>query len=463
MAKSHVIVTFLGATQTVTGSKYLVRYGDGRVLVDAGMFLGEKHWREQNWAPFPVHAASLSGVVLTHAHLDHVGYLPVLVKNGFTGPVWCTLGTAELAEIVLRDAGRLQENDAEDAARRGYSRHYPPLPLFTEEDAERVLPLLRVVDFNDDLELGDGLMARLVPAGHILGSASARLWTEDPDGDSVLFSGDLGRHEHPVLARREVPEGADAVVIESTYGDREHPGEDDPTHERLADAITRTIERDGSVLIPAFAVDRTEILLKTLDEMQRDRRIPLVTIFMDSPMGAAALDVYRDPRLAGDLNSDLDPRSVRPANLCEVRSVEQSIALNTPARPCIIISSSGMATGGRVVHHLQHMLPDPRNCVVFPGYQAVGTRGRRLVDGASEIKMFGRYVPVRAEIVHDESFSVHADASDLLDWLADLKPIPRIVYCTHGEPDAASGLASRIRDRFGCMAVVPSFGESVRL
>lgn len=461
-------MTFLGAAGTVTGSKYLLTVGRRRVLVDAGMFQGEKEWRRRNWDPFPVDPASIGDVLLTHAHLDHCGYLPALVRAGFRGPIWCTPGTRALAEIVLRDAAYLQEQDALQAMEGGYSKHAHPQPLYGARDVERTLPLFRVVPFGQDIDLGGGdderLWMRMTRAGHILGSASLRVSLGAPEFErSVLFSGDLGRHDHPLLRAREVPRGATYVVVESTYGDREHPQTQLP-HEEFADAIRRTAKRGGSVLVPAFAIDRTEVVLQALAEMRRDGRIPDLPIHVNSPMGIAALRVYREAAGDGELRPDLDVEGVLGlSNLHEALTKEQSMALNSPRMPSIIISSSGMATGGRVLHHLQHMLPDDRNTVVLTGYQSVGTRGRALADGARHVKLYGEYVPVRAEIVMDAEFSVHADASELLDWLRELRPAPRTCFVAHGEDHAAQALADAIEDQLGWTAVVPAYREVVRI
>ena len=450
---------FLGAAGTVTGSKNLLTVGGRAVLVDAGLFQGEKEWRLRNWAPFPVAPASLDDVVLTHAHLDHCGYLPALVRDGFSGTVWCTEGTRALTEIVLRDAAYLQESDAAHAASHGYSKHRQPLPLYTVSDVERTLPLLRTVPYDQDVPVGEGLRLRMTRAGHILGAASVTLVGDDT---SVLFSGDLGRATHPVLRPRETPPGADYVVVESTYGDREHPTPEGPPHEVLADAVRRTVARGGTVLMPAFAVDRTEVVLQALAELLHAGRIPDVPVFVSSPMALAALRVYRQAASREELRPDLrDDVLADLPNLHEARTVQESMDLNTPRMPCIIISASGMATGGRVLHHLRHLLPDRRNTVVLTGYQAVGTRGRALADGAREVKMHGRYVPVRAEVVRVDEFSVHADASELLAWVGALRPEPETVFVNHGEADAARALADRIEDELGLVAVVARHGEVV--
>lgn len=458
MAVSATTLTFLGAAGTVTGSKYLLTIGERRILIDAGMFQGDRAWRRRNWEPFPVPPDSISDILLTHAHTDHCGFLPALVAQGYAGPIWCTAGTRDLASIVLRDAAYLAERDTADAAAGGWSKHDQPLPIYTMADAEATLPLLTQVDYDAELDLGDQITARFTRAGHILGSASIRVRTP---ATSVLFSGDLGRRDHPVLRSAEPPAAAVHVVVESTYGDRRHPRPANLPHEPFADAIRRTIARGGSVLVPAFAIDRTEVVLRTLAQLRRDQRIPDVPIYVNSPMAAAALDVYR--RAGDELRAE-------PADFADLprlqitASAEESMALTrSRASGRIVLTSSGMASGGRVLHHLTQMLPDHRNTVVLTGYQAAGTRGRSLLDGAGQIKIHGQYVPVRAEIVQDSEFSVHADADDLDAWLEGLHPRPRTVYVTHGEPDSAAALAERIRSRLGVAAVVPSYGEKVVL
>lgn len=454
-----VTLTFLGASGTVTGSKYLLTVGDRRVLVDAGVFQGEKEWRLKNWEEFPVDPATISDVVLTHAHTDHVGYLPALVDQGFDGPVWATEGTRRLADIVLRDAGRLQVEAAQEARRGGWSKHEDPQPLFDEDDVERTLPLFRPVGFEEDVDLGDGLVARWTRAGHILGSASVRLAV---DGTSVLFSGDLGRHDHPLLKERGTPQGARYVVCESTYGDREHP-EPGLEHEAMAQAISRTVERGGLVVVPAFAVDRTQSVMKTLVDLMRAGRIPEVPVAVDSPMALKVLDVYRDTSLdALREDVDVDDFTGMP-QLIEASSAKESKKLNGRFDPMVIVASSGMVEGGRVLHHLARLLPDERNTVVLTGYQAEGTRGRALEEGARTVKINGRHVKVRAEIVRDDEFSVHGDASDLMDWLAALDPAPETVFVTHGELDVAEHFAARVDAELDVAAVVPRHGEVVTL
>jgi len=451
-----VVLTFLGAAGTVTGSRFLLERGDRRLLVDCGLYQGERQWRRKNWDPFPIAPETIDGVVLTHCHLDHCGYLPVLVRDGYRGSIWMTEGTAALTAIVLRDSGNLQERDAALARASGWSRHDPPLPLYTVADAERAIGRFEAVPFDVDVDLGEEFGTRLVRAGHVLGSASVLAHV----GESrVLFSGDLGRTTHPILRPRAEPPSARTVVIESTYGDREHVDPVRP-HAAFADAVRRTIRRGGVVLVPAFAVDRTELVLHALSTMVREGQIPPVPVYVDSPMALAALDVYGRAGVAGELRPGSSSLVDLPS-LHAARTPEESKALNSPAQPCVIVSASGMASGGRVVHHLRHLLPDRRNCVVLTGYQAVGTRGRMLHDGARELKMMGRYVPVKAEVVEDEEFSVHADAGELVGWVRQMREPPEVVYVVHGEARASAALAERIRDEVGCVAVVPRLGERV--
>jgi metallo-beta-lactamase family protein len=446
---------FLGAAGTVTGSKFLLQSGDHRLMVDCGLYQGERPWRRRNWDPLALAPEAIDDVVITHAHLDHCGYLPALVRQGFHGPVWSTEGTAQLGAIVLRDSAHLQEEDALHAAAGGWSRHDPPLPLYDAADAERAIERFQPRPYAEPFSTRSGATVTLGRAGHILGSSTALVET---DGSRILFSGDLGRRSHPLLEPRTPPPAARTVVIESTYGDRTHPaavGE----HEVLADAVRRTIGRGGSVLIPAFAVDRTELVLLALARLRAAGSIPDVPVYVDSPMALRALDVYT--RLGDEVSTDLAAELAPLRELHAVSGAEQSRALNNPGRPCIIVSASGMATGGRVVHHLRTQLPHSRNCVVLTGYQAVGTRGRDLQQGARQVKMAGQYVRVRAEVVTDETFSVHADAGELVDWLAELPEPPHSIYIVHGQPEASAALAERCRELYDCPVVLPRLGERV--
>jgi metallo-beta-lactamase family protein len=458
---------FLGAAGTVTGSKFLLRSGDQTVLVDAGLFQGLRALRRRNWDPFEIPADRIQAVVLTHAHLDHSGYLPALGRQGFTGPVLATESTRRLAELVLRDSAMLQEEDAAYAARAGFSRHARPEPLYDSSDVERVLPQFQTVPFGTEVDVSgdEAVRVTLHVAGHILGSAFAEV---ELDGRTIVVSGDLGRDQHPLLRPPDPLPAADVVLVESTYGNRAHAA--DP-EQALVDVLVRCLGRGGVAVIPAFAVDRTEVVLMALRRLMTDGRVPQVPVFVDSPMALGALAVYRDaiaarsPDVRPDLAGPGRPvqNAFDPGDLREVHDAAGSMAINNPGYPCIIVSASGMAAGGRVVHHLKHLLPDPRNAVVLVGFQAAGTRGRSLLDGARELKMHGRYVPVRAEVAMIDGFSVHADAGELLAWLASAPCAPEVVYVVHGEPEASRALADRVRTELGWSAVVPRDGEIVRV
>jgi metallo-beta-lactamase family protein len=464
MARAPATLRFLGATGTVTGSRFLVSTPRARVLVDCGLFQGEKALRLRNWEPFPVQPESLHAVVLTHAHIDHCGYLPALHRAGYRGPVYATRGTAELAAIVLPDSGRLQEEDASFATRAGFSKHEPALPLYTEEDGVAAAELIRPVENDKSLEIAPGIRLELTRAGHILGAASASLLIDESER-RLLVSGDLGRPAHPLLREPGPTPGADWVLVESTYGDREH-AEDDVV-EQLAAAVRETAARKGVVVIPAFAVDRTEVVLIQLRALAEAGRIPRLPIFVDSPMALAALRVYRRALAEGrdEVRPELQGREdvLDPGELSEVRDPRDSRALCEAPGPFVVVSASGMATGGRVLHHLAARLPDPANSVLLVGYQVRGTRGHRLLAGERAIKMLGRYVPVRARVRNLSAFSVHADASELVDWLRRLPSAPRGVFAVHGEPAAAAALARHVDRSLGWPAVVPAHDERVQL
>ena len=454
---------FLGATGTVTGSRFLVTTDDARVLVDCGLFQGARELRLRNWEVFPARATDIDAVVLSHAHLDHCGYLPALVKQGFTGPIFATQGTAELTEIVLKDSAHLLQEDAEHARKHGYSKHDPPLPLYTDADVRAAMAQVKVVDFDETFGAGTGIEARLHPAGHILGSSTVAMALVR-ERHRLLFSGDLGRNSHPLLRPPAPPAEADTIVVESTYGNRLHQHD---TTGVFAHTIRRTIARGGSVVIPAFAVDRTEVILMELRRLRQSGQIPAVPVYVDSPMALASLEIYARAaaRHAVELRSDLAPAGelFNPGDLHPLHTVEESKTINLPARPCLIISASGMATGGRVLHHLAGLLPEPRNTVVLAGYQAVGTRGRALQDGVSALKIHGQYVPVRAEIADMPFFSVHADAEELIDWLRLVPTAPKACFVVHGEQEAATAFCQRIRHELDWTPAVPRQGEKVRL
>lgn len=458
-------ITFLGAAGTVTGSKFLLEAEGVKVLVDCGLFQGLKELRLKNWEPLEVNPADIDAVVLTHAHLDHCGYLPKLVRDGFRGRIHSTANTAKLADVILRDSARIQVEDAEYAAKKKFSKHNPPKPLYDENDADRAIRAFAPEEFGEPIEVANGVTVTFHPAGHILGAAIAVI---DIAGKRVVFSGDLGRDAHPLLvAPHSIPAGhVDAVVVESTYGDRQH---ETPTDE-FATVITETVARGGSVLIPAFAVDRTEVILIALRELMEAGSIPRVPIFADSPMALKALDFYRDAIDKGtaDIRPDVRTEWVGrdpfdPGTLRELLTVDESKSINNPTSPCIIISASGMGTGGRVVHHLRQMLPNPHHTVILVGYQAVGTRGRSLVDGAESVRMHGEMVDVKARIENIQSFSVHADGNELTAWLKTATQTPAHVFVVHGESGVADSFAQHIADTLHWPAHAPRAGETVTL
>jgi metallo-beta-lactamase family protein len=447
-------ITFLGGAETVTGSRFLVDGAGARILVDCGLFQGVKRLRERNWAPFPVGPSSIDAVVLTHAHIDHSGYLPALVRDGFRGDIWCTPPTATLAGILLPDAAHLQEEDARYANKRRSSKHDPALPLFTQADADRALERLRPHPLDGTFEPVRGIEARFSPAGHILGAASVRL----SDGRrSVVFSGDLGRNDDLVMCPPAPPLPADHIVVESTYGNRRHPDED--PHDVLADVITGTARRGGIVLVPVFAVGRAQTILHVLARLRREGRIPALPTFLNSPMAVDVTELF----LAAEGGHRLDRRQLDELRegVELVRSVEESKELTSRRGPMIVLSASGMLTGGRVLHHLFQVAPDHRNTIVLAGFQAAGTRGEALLNGATSLRVFGEDVPVRAKVVHLDSLSAHADAEELLGWLRSAPRPPSGVSVVHGEASAADTLRRRIEHELHVAARVPGLGDTV--
>jgi metallo-beta-lactamase family protein len=455
-------LTSLGGVGTVTGSRHLIEVDGSSILLDCGLFQGLKELRERNWAPFPFDAASLDAVVITHAHLDHCGYLPRLVKQGFRGAVHVTYDTGKLMSVVLPDSGRLLEEEAGYANKRGYSRHRPALALYTEDDAWSALELLHPVGFDEPIAVAPGIEATFQPAGHILGSAVTRLRVDDV---TMVASGDLGRQRHPFLRAPARIGDADWVMVESTYGDRHHDSAD--SVDQLADVINRTADRGGVVVIPAFAVDRTEVLLFHLHRLAQERRLPNIPIFVDSPMALAGLTIYRAALADGALDVRDEFRGhagiLDVARLEEVLDTEGSKALGRRGGSAVIIAGAGMASGGRVVHHLTRLLPDSRNSVVLVGFQAAGTRGRQLLEGATSVKIHGQYVRVRAEICDLTGFSVHADADELVGWLRTAEREPQGVFVVHGEPEASKALAGRVERELDWTSVRPEMGERLSL
>jgi len=449
-------LTFLGATDTVTGSRYLVEHQDSRVLVDCGLFQGPKKLRERNWRALPFDAASIDAVVLTHAHIDHSGYLPRLCQAGFTGRVYCTAGTRDLLQILLPDAGHLQEEQARHANRFGYARHEPALPLYTHADAEASLERLAAVPFHHAFEPAPGLAMRFVPVGHIIGAASVAVTA---GGTTLTFSGDVGRPQDPIMRPPEPATAADYLVIESTYGDRRHPEE--RAAEVLAGVIGETVGRGGTVVVPSFAVGRTQHLLHILAELRAGRRIPDVPVFLDSPMAIDATQLFLRHTSAHKLSAaQCTALGALPRF---TRTPDESKEIDRRTAPSIIISASGMATGGRVLHHLQRFLPDERAAVLLVGFQAAGTRGRALLDGADELKLLGQYVPIRAKITQVEGLSAHADYHEMIAWLRGSELAPKRVFVTHGEPAAADSLRRRLCEAFAWNVVAPDYGQMVEL
>ncbi|MDO9371363.1 MAG: MBL fold metallo-hydrolase [Gammaproteobacteria bacterium] len=449
-------IQFLGATGTVTGSRYLVTCGAKKVLVDCGLFQGYKQLRLRNWAPFPLDPREIDAVVLTHAHLDHSGYLPLLVKNGFKGKVYCSAATRDLCGILLPDSGYLQEEEARYANKRGFSKHAPALPLYTVEDAVHALRQLTPVGFELDVDLGAGLTLRLIPNGHILGSACALLHDTHT---RLLFSGDLGRPHDLTMLPPHLVQRTDYLVIESTYGNRRH----DPTDPRieLADIINRTAARGGMVLIPAFAVGRTQTLLHYLRLLKDAGTIPDLPVFLNSPLATSATDIFCNHSGMHRLTAAQCQAMCNIAHY--VASVEESKALNRRKGPMIIISASGMATGGRVLHHLKAFAPDARNTILFSGYQAGGTRGAAMLNGAEAIKIHGEYIPVRAEVAALDNLSAHADYAEIIDWLRHFDAPPRATFITHGEPAAADALRHHIEEQLKWRVELPDYLETVSL
>ncbi len=454
--KNAFHIQFLGATNTVTGSRYLLQAGLHRVLVDCGLFQGYKQLRLKNWAELPFSPASLDAVLLTHAHIDHTGYLPVLCKHGFHRRVYCTRATRALSELMLVDAAHLQEEEANFANKYRFSRHQPALPLFTVEDAHAAVHQMRAVDFEHQIEVASDVSARWRASGHMLGSAMIEVVH---DGTRIVFSGDVGRPHDPLMRPPATIESADYLVLESTYGNRIHPVSDPQTDLRVV--IDRTVARGGIVLIPAFAVGRAQGILYYLYLLKKRGQLPDVPIYINSPMAIDATEIYREFSAEHRLSEDDYSAMFRLAKF--VRTPEESKQLCEQKSPMIIVSASGMATGGRVLHHLKEIAPDARNTILFAGFQSGGTRGAAMVDGADLIKIHGQYVTVRAEVVNIDSMSAHVDYSEMLDWLSHIKRAPRHVFITHGEPAAADALRFKISERFGWSCSVPEYRDTAML
>lgn len=461
-------LSFLGAAGTVTGSKHLLKINEDNFLIDCGLFQGAKEWRQKNWDTFPGSPHQLRGVILTHVHLDHCGYLPRLVKQGFEGPIYCTRATAELLPLMLKDSAFLQEEEARYANFKGYAKHKPALPLYTAADVQATLPLVEIVPYGDEIFVNDHLNVRFHPNGHLLGSA----WVEcnvlmKGQKIKVFFSGDLGRY-HDELMRPPIGMSghADYVVLESTYGSRVHPTIED-AQGKLAEIITQTAQRGGVIMIPAFAIGRTAVILYYLRQLEQEKKIPILPVYVDSPMATDATEIYAQFGTEMNLQIDLKThKKTRSPLQCEklefLRSPEESKQLNNLDRPAIIISASGMASGGRILHHFVRKLPDPKNTVLLVGYQAEGTRGWLLQHGASEIKIHGQPIPVRAQVALVDGFSAHGDQNDLLQWMGTLSSKPKMTFLVHGEQEGLNGIAEKLNER-GFPTHIPGYRDNITL
>lgn len=447
-------LTFLGGAGTVTGSKYLLEIDSRRVLIDCGLFQGLKRLRERNRQPLPFDPQTLDAIVLTHAHLDHSGYLPVLARTGFKGPVYCTAATGKLLKILLRDSAHLQEEEAAFANRHRLSKHTPALPLYTQADAEASLQWLRPIEWSQPITLAPGITACFSPAGHLLGAASVLI---ESASERVLFSGDVGRPDDPLMRAPAAPLAADWVVIESTYGDRRHAASD--PEQELAAAINRATARRGVIVVPAFAVGRAQLLLHLIARLKARRAIEDVPVFLNSPMATDVTQLYHEHRTEHRLSEEECKVMCTAARF--VNTVEESKRLNEAKGPMIIVSASGMASGGRVVHHLKAFAPDARNMILLTGFQAAGTRGAALAGGAEEIKIHGEWIPVRAEVVQLRSTSAHADREQLIAWLKSGLSVPERIFVTHGEPGASDTLRQHLQRDLATQVMVPEHGETV--
>ncbi len=462
----NVRVKFLGGAGTVTGSKYLLEIDDYRLLIDCGLFQGLKNLRLRNWSELPIDAAEINAIVLTHAHLDHSGYLPRLVNQGFDGPIYCTSSSADLLKLLLLDSAKLQEEEAEFARKKGYSKHANPKPLYNTTDAKRVFPLVKTHRFRERFLITPQIEVNFSYAGHILGAAIVEVYIHGAyQTKKLVFSGDLGRQSDPILYPPDIIEQADILFIESTYGNRENPHVQ--AKEQLAKAINETIQNHGCVLIPAFSVGRTQNLLMYLKDLMAEKRIPELEVFMDSPMAIAATEIYQrhheDHRLTDEMMETDSSFLTLAKNLITVQNQEASVYLNNKKERAIILSASGMMSGGRILHHLYHRLPHKQDTLLIVGYQAAGTRGRRILEGEHTVRIFGEEVAVRCNVVQIDGMSAHADRTELEEWLGGFKDSPKMTFIVHGEPESADYLRAYMEHDLKWNAHVPEYLESVAL
>lgn len=455
---------FFGATKTVTGSKYVLSVGGLNIMIDCGLFQGLKELRLRNWEDPPIDPSNISAVILTHAHIDHSGYLPKLASLGYSGPVYASRGTTDLCKILLPDSARLQEEDARYANKKGFSKHHPAKPLYTEKDARAALQLFQPIHYEETIKLSNKCSFRLISAGHILGSSFVYFTINEHDTETtILFSGDLGRYDVPVLNDPTAVAEADYIVVESTYGDRLH--DKTPAKDQIAEVINQAVERGGPVIIPAFAVGRTQEILYYLRELEDEKRIPILPVRLDSPMAQSTTQKY----LRGKEDHDEEMKELITQHVNPL--VTHSFAFGSyrekdrqgKSEPYIIIAGSGMATGGHILHHLKECLPNPDATILFVGFQAYGTRGWRILQGESEVKIHGEMIPVNAKIMSISNLSAHADYEETLRWLSGFEHKPKTIFVTHGEETAANSLKEKIVDKFGWKTVVPDYADSFTL
>ncbi len=449
-------ITFLGATSTVTGSKYLIEENGKKILIDCGLFQGLKELRLRNWAKFPVDPKEIHAIILTHDHIDHSGYIPRIIKEGFNGRIICTPGTFDLCKILLPDCGHLQQEEATYAKRKGYSKHKDPLPLFSAEDAERSLKYFETLNYDKEMEIFKGLSFKFINAGHILGAAQVIL---SNGSKKIGFTGDLGRPNDPIMYPPEVPKGCDYLVMESTYGDRLHI-KDNPL-KMFKDIIIKTYKRGGIILIPAFAVGRTQLVLYYLEQLFRAGEIPSIPVFLNSPMAQDATKIFCRHHKINRLDSAQCQKIFNVAKF--VNNMEESIALNNLKKPAILIAGSGMATGGRIIHHLKEYAPNPQNTILFTGYQSIGTRGDTILNGNKEVKIHGQFVPINAEVALIENLSAHPDQGELIEWAKSIKTKPLKVFITHGETVQAEGLKNKLEKDLGWKCTIPKYLDNFNL
>jgi metallo-beta-lactamase family protein len=449
-------IKFLGGAGTVTGSKYLLTIEDKTILVDCGLFQGVKNLREKNWQAFPVDISTINAVVLTHAHIDHSGYIPALTKAGFKGDIYCSSATLDLCKVLLPDSGYLQEEDARYANYKKFSKHSPALPLYTEDDARKSLAYFKPININQTIEIAEGVQLIFTPVGHILGACAVKI---SAMGKSITFSGDVGRQNDFVMYPPKPISETDYLVVESTYGDRKHESID--ALKFFEDIINSTSKRGGIVLIPSFAVGRTQINLHIIQQLKDQKRIPNLPVYLNSPMAISATEIFCKHHQEHKLSNE--QCQIMDENTHYVRTPEESIALNGSRYPSVIISASGMASGGRVLHHLKSLIPHHQHSIVFIGFQAPGTRGDALINGASEIKIHGKYYPVKAEIHHSGSLSAHGDYSEIIAWLEQSGIHPKQVFVTHGERAAADSMRVKLKDKFNWETCVPDVGDEIEL